>query len=191
MLHESLSPGAAQPTGNRSPVHAPWGVYRCADDGGESWLAVCVPDDATWRAFAGMAPVLDRPQWAAQADRWADRDALDHAVSEWLRPLDAAALESDLQAAGVPAGRAMHPRLQAEHPHFVARGFPVEIDQPGCGTLLLEGPAWTGTRMGSPRCTPAPMLGEHTAEVLAELLGTDDAELAHLVETGAIEPPAA
>lgn len=190
VLHESISPGAAQPVGNRSPVHAPWGVYRCADEtGGESWLAVCAPDDATWRSLVAVAPGLDRPEWAAEADRWADRDAVDAAVGSWLRDLDAEQLESELQAAGVAAGRALHPRLQAEHPHFVARGFPVEIDQPGCGKLILEGGAWTGTRMGSPRCTPAPMIGEHTAEVLSELLGITDADLAHLVETGAIESP--
>ena len=190
VLHESLSPGAAQPVGNRSPVHAPWGVYRCADDeaGAQSWLAVCVPDDATWRALAGVAPVLDRPEWAAQANRWADRDAVDAAVGDWLRDLDAEALETDLQAAGVPAGRALHARLQASHPHFVARGYPVEIDQPGCGPLILEGPAWSGTRMGAPRCSPAPKIGEHTAEVLTELLGADDAELARLVAEGAIDP---
>ena len=46
LLAESLEPGAAQPTGNSSTEHAPWGLFRCADDGAgsESWLALCVTD---------------------------------------------------------------------------------------------------------------------------------------------------
>ena len=88
---------------------------------------------------------------------------------------------------GVPAGRAMHPRLQAGHAHFAARGFLAHVDQPGCGPLILEGAAWSGTRMGSPRCTPAPMIGEHTAEVLDELLDVDAAALDALVASGAVE----
>ena len=65
-LAESLEPGAALPTGNRSPDHAPWNVFRCADDeGSESWLAVTVTDDIGWAALLGVAAgaVPDRPEW--------------------------------------------------------------------------------------------------------------------------------
>jgi benzylsuccinate CoA-transferase BbsF subunit len=189
LLAESLEPGAAQPKGNSSPDHAPWGLYRCADDeSGEAWLALSVTDDATWRAMLTVAPSgLDRPEWQAQPDRLADRDALDTAVGSWLRSTDAEAIERALQSAGVPAGRALHARLQAEHPHYVARGYPVPVEQPGCGSLLLEGPALTATRMGIPRCGPAPMLGEHTAAICRELLGLSDDEIKALVDAGALD----
>jgi crotonobetainyl-CoA:carnitine CoA-transferase CaiB-like acyl-CoA transferase len=190
-LAESLEPGAALPAGNRSSQHAPWGVYRCADDdhGSETWLALSVPNDEAWTALCTVAPDLDRPGWATQADRLGDVVALDAAVAEWLATADGARVEADLQAAGVPAGRALHARLQAEHPHFVARGYPVPVDQPNCGSLIVEGPAFTAPLMGAPRCDPAPMIGEHTVEVLRELLGADDAEIDRLVATRAIDPP--
>jgi crotonobetainyl-CoA:carnitine CoA-transferase CaiB-like acyl-CoA transferase len=191
LLAESLEPGAAQPLGNRSTEHAPWNLFRCADDDlrAERWLAVCVPDDAAWLALLAVAPAeFDRPEWRLEAGRLADAEKLDGLVSDWLRDADATELEEALQKAGVPAGQALFPRIQVEHPHFVARGYAVPIDQPGAGPLLLEGPAFTAPRMGRPRCDPAPLPGQHTAEICRELLGADDAELARLAGVGAIDP---
>ncbi len=192
LLAESLEPGAAQPTGNTSGVHAPWGLYRCADDAGvESWLAVCVTDDAAWRnlvSVAGDALTVDAA-WTAETAR---RDAaveVDRSMAAWLADADAAATEAALQSAGVAAGQVLHPRIQASHPQFVARGYPVPMDQPGSGPLVVEGPAFVGGIMGGPRCSAAPALGEHTVLVCREVLGLDDDEIAALVEAGAIDPP--
>jgi crotonobetainyl-CoA:carnitine CoA-transferase CaiB-like acyl-CoA transferase len=189
LLAESLEPGAAQPKGNRSPDHAPWGLYRCADDEtGEAWIALSVTDDATWRALLSVAPPgLDRAGWRRQPERLADREALDEAVGAWLRATDAGRMEQALQVAGVPAGQALHPRLQAGHPHYVARGYPVPVEQPGCGSLLLEGPALTASRMGIPRCEPAPMIGQHTADICRELLRLNDDQIKALVDAGALD----
>lgn len=189
LLGESLQPGFAQPDGNRSDEHAPWNLFRCADDdvGCERWLAVCVPDDATWSAFLAVAPTLDRPQWRLEAGRLREAERLDAAVGEWLRRENAAGTEARLQAAGVPAGEALFPRTQAEHVHFVGRGYPVPVDQPGSGPLLFEGPAFIAAGIGTPRCEPAPLLGQHTGEICRDLLGLSDEEIAHLVEAGAID----
>jgi crotonobetainyl-CoA:carnitine CoA-transferase CaiB-like acyl-CoA transferase len=190
-LAESLEPGAAVPLGNRSSEHAPWNLFRCADDetGAERWLAVCVPDDAAWSALTEVAPLeLNKPEWAAEAGRLADADRLDSLLAQWLRTADSTTTEAPLQGAGVPAGQTLFPRIQVEHPHFVARGYPVPIEQPGAGSMLLEGPAFVAAQMGPPRCEPAPMPGQHSAAICHELLGADDAEIARLVALGAIDP---
>lgn len=192
LLGESLEPGSAVPSGNRSPDHAPWDLHRCRDDdeGAEAWLAVCVTDDGAWARLVELAggAVPDEPAWRTEPGRLADRDRVEEAVAAWLAREDAAEMEARLQAVGVAAGQALHPRLQSTHPHYVARGYPVPVDQPGSGPLLLEGPAFVGTLMGRPRCGPAPLPGEHTARVCRELLGLDDEEIARLVEAGAIDP---
>ncbi|HEX4018748.1 MAG TPA: CoA transferase [Frankiaceae bacterium] len=192
---ESIRPGAAQPAGNRSPDSAPWNVYRCADgEGGiERWLAVCVPDDATWQAFLSALPgEFDRPQWRTAYGRLGDVETLDEALASWLREEDPETTEEALQAAGVPAGQLLSMKGHAEHLHFVGRGYPVPVDQPGSGPLLLEGPAFAassiGVSMGVPRCEAAPMLGQHTAEVCRDVLGLGDAAIADLVAAGAIDP---
>ena len=190
LLAESLTPGAAQPVGNSSPEHAPWGLFRCADDDkdAERWLAVCVPDDAAWTALVGVAPQLDRAEWRTEAGRLADVPALDAALAEWLRDRRADETEDLLQRAGVAAGEAIFPRRQVEHPLFVSRGYPVEVDQPGCGRLIFEGPAFVAPRMGTPRCDPAPLPGQHTVEICKDLLGLDGSDIEGLVGAGALDP---
>jgi crotonobetainyl-CoA:carnitine CoA-transferase CaiB-like acyl-CoA transferase len=194
---ESLHPGAAQPVGNRSSEGAPWNLFRCADqigDGGEPaerWLAVCVPDDHAWTALLSVAPEgFDRPEWRSCDGRLAAADAVDAAVAAWLRDTNAADAEALLQKAGVPAGQALAPGDQVEHVHYVAHGYPVPVEQPGSGPLLLEGPAFQAARMGTPRCEPAPLPGQHTAEICRELLGLDDADIDRLVAAAAIDPVA-
>ena len=192
LLAESLDPGAARPRGNRHDEHVPWGLFRCADDGdAESWLAVTVTSDEGWAALRSVAGdgLQAPPQWDTAEGRRMARETVDAAVQAWLRDLDAAVLEARLQAAGVAAGQALHPRLQSTHPQFVARGYPCVLDQPACGALLVEGPAFTGPALGSPRCGPAPPLGGHTDEVCRRILGLDDAEIAGLRAAGALDPP--
>jgi len=191
LMAESLQPGAALPVGNTHPDHAPWGLFRTADDGGvEGWLAVSVTDDDAWSALLAVAEgaVPDEDRWRSEAGRVADREAVEAAVAAWVRDLDARELEERLQRAGVAAGVAAHPRIQAEHPLFVGRGYPVAIDQPGSGPLVLEGPAFTASRMGPPRCEPAPALSEHTLEVCERLLGLTRDAVNSLVEAGALDP---
>jgi len=193
LMVESLQSGGAVPTGNRSDEHAPWGLHRGADDdaGAESWMALCVTDDRGWAALLEVAAgaVPDEPAWRTRAGRLAAVDAVDAAVSGWLRDQDLLAVETRLQAAGVAAGVALHPRLQVEHPVFAGRGYPVVVDQPGSGPLILEGPAFRGTRTGEPRCLPAPALSQHTAVICRELLGKDEREVQALVEAGAVDAP--
>lgn len=189
-LAESLAEGAAQPAGNGSSEHAPWGLFRCADDeGSESWLAVTVTDDEAWAALVGAAggAIEDRPEWRHEHGRLADRDAVEAAMAAWLGDRDAGEIEGALQGAGVASGVVVHPRLLTRHPLYVGRGYPTPLEQPGSGPLLMEGSAFTGTHFGTPRCEPAPALGADTAEVLQRLLGLDDEARAALVVAGAIE----
>ncbi len=187
---ESLNPGTLQPTGNRSREHAPWGLYRCADDqgGDETWLALTVTGDDAWRALLGVSDgaVPDRPAWRGATGRLEHRDDIDRLLASWLRDQDGGEIEGRLQAAGVAAGRAVHPRLEIDHPVFAGRGYPTGLEQPGCGPLIVEGTAFTGTRMGSPRCGPAPVIGEHTAQICASLLGIDAASMSDLVGAGVL-----
>jgi crotonobetainyl-CoA:carnitine CoA-transferase CaiB-like acyl-CoA transferase len=80
----------------------------------------------------------------------------------------------------------------ATDPHLKARHFPVEIDQPDLGPMILEGPAWQADAMPPPIYKPAPTIGQHTVEVARGLLGLDDAAIGELFDTGVLEstPPA-
>jgi len=72
-------------------------------------------------------------------------------------------------------------------PHFIARQTYTELDQPVIGRMLAETPAWRFSSLPVQlKQVPAPLLGEHSAEVCRELLGMSDAEIAQLQKSGAI-----
>jgi crotonobetainyl-CoA:carnitine CoA-transferase CaiB-like acyl-CoA transferase len=188
---ESVRPGSAVPVGNLGP-DAPWGVFPCTagPEATEDWVAVSVRGDADW---AALAAVLGHPAWttdaalATTAGRLAARDVLEAALAAWTTRRSAEDVAELLQAAGVPAARLLHPRVFADDPQLRARGALLEVDQPGIGPIVVEGPAWRGPSLGPPIITPAPFPGEHSRAVVAEWLGLDAAEVDALVASGALE----
>ena len=191
---ESLQPGAAVPTGNTDAEHAPWGLFRCADDAGsESWLSVCVTDDdglgARWSASPGERCPTS-PRGAPRPVAWPTRR---RSRPRW-RPGSPSATpprsRTRSRPPGWPPGWPSTLDSRSSIPAFAGRGYAVAVDQPGSGPILLEGPAFTGTRMGSPDCRPAPGLSQHTAQICHELLGIDEKAFDALLEAGTVDAAA-
>ena len=157
--------------GNSHPDHAPYGVYPAAGD--DEWIAVCVTSDVEWRA---LCELIDAPELAsdpgcrAAPDRVARRAELDAVVADWSRVRDAAAAASALQARGVAAGRVANNRQLLGDAHLNARGFFVEIAEPDVGVKKYPGQP---IRMDGamPKWKPSARLGEHSRQVMTELLG--------------------
>jgi crotonobetainyl-CoA:carnitine CoA-transferase CaiB-like acyl-CoA transferase len=179
-------------TGNRSPLAAPQGVYACAGD--EQWLALSVPDDAAFRALAellGEPALAEEDELCTRAGRWRAHDRLDELIGAWAARLGLEEAVEALLAAGIPAGRVVDHREVSSHPHLRGRGFIEEVDHPVVGRHpVFSLPVRYG---GVDRFirSPAPTLGQHNREVLAGILGLDEATLAALAEEGVIgEEPA-
>lgn len=143
------------------------GVLQC--DGEERWLAVSCRDETEMAALCEVTAAASI-EGVAAAVRGRDRDFLAEA----------------LQARGVAAAPvfAAEEVMADEH---LARYF-VDLDHPRVGRKrYLGGPTrWHG-RPREFEYRPAPLLGQHTDEVLAEVLGLDEAELARLREAGVTE----
>jgi crotonobetainyl-CoA:carnitine CoA-transferase CaiB-like acyl-CoA transferase len=175
--------------GNRHPRMAPHGAYPC--DGRDRWVAIAVGSDEEWRAMCGVmdrAELADDPRFATLADRKANEDVLDAIVGEWTRnrsPMEAAAV---LQSAGVAAAPVEDGRdLVDGDEHLRARGFYVSLDHPAAGPMVHEGVAVRLSATPGGVLRPAPRLGEHTAEVLTELLAMPEAEIERLTAAGVLE----
>jgi crotonobetainyl-CoA:carnitine CoA-transferase CaiB-like acyl-CoA transferase len=188
LVKESLAPGSVHPQGNASARGSPWGVYPCR--GEDEWCVINIRSDAEW---AGLRKALGNPAWAARTEydglqgrRDAQHD-IDHGLGAWTRERDPTEVMALLQAHGVPAGVVQHADHQVHDPHLSERKFFRELDQPGLGKLLLEGPVFRGTDMPGPRVGPAPFLGQHTREVCHTLLGLTDGEIDRLIEEGVLE----
>ena len=133
---------------------------------------------------------MGRPPWALDArfgtvaGRRANHDLLDETLAAWTEQLSDREVMTRLQAAGVPAGMMMYISDQPQDPHFAARGYILEIEQPGLGAVMLEGPAFHASRLPPPITFPAPLLGQHTREICTSLLGYDSARIDELLAAG-------
>jgi crotonobetainyl-CoA:carnitine CoA-transferase CaiB-like acyl-CoA transferase len=188
---EAVEPGSVRPLGSRSERAAPWGMYPCAGD--EQWVAITCRDDADWHA---LVDAMDAPPWADAAlaagpARLARQDELDDRIAEWTSQHSNEEIARRCQERGVPAGPMMTGLEMLTHPHYVARGFQVEIDQPGIGLITFDGPAFRGSAMRGPDVRPAPTLGQHTRQICRSLLSLDDAEIDRLLSNGVLDttPP--
>ncbi len=183
--------------GNRSTAAAPQGVYRCADrasppasrDGAatDEWCAISVQDDAQWTA---LVRALGDPAWGHDArfgtlaGRQRHHDEIDAHLSAWTPQLAQQQAERRLQAAGVPARRMRRIQEVVDEADGASVFQPLE-DPPGW-QMLVTGLPFTFGRSVLPAPKPAPHLGEHTREVLAEWAGLDAAEIADLQAQGVL-----
>ena len=171
-------------TGNDHPILAPYGLFRTAD--GE--VAIAPANETIYRKFLdaiGAAELAERPEFATNALRVTNRRAINDAVEARLGAATTAHWIERLNAAGVPCGRVQSIAEVFADPQVRAQEMVVTIDHPGRGPVDMLGfPIKFPDRGPAPR-RPAPELGQHTGEVLAELgLGAD--EIAALRRDGVI-----
>ena len=186
LARESLQTGSVKPQGNRRDRGAPWGFFRC--EGEDQWVAICCRSDAEWAALAGLIS-LDDPALATLEGRRQREDQVEEAVSVWTATLSKHSVTEACLTAGVPAGPMLTSGEQLQDPHLAARGYLVELDQPPIGVMTFEGPAFAATGMADADIRPAPGLGEHTHQIVAEF-GLDEAAIDDLIARGILETDA-
>ena len=167
--------------GNRSPRHAPHGVYPCAGD--DEWITIAVLTEAQWGAFAAHTGIAG---FGDVEDRLARVDELDRAVAAYTKHQVAELLAGELQAVGVPAAQVASSLELASDPHLAARGFWKLLERDVVGELPHPAAPYRVGETPFDIDLPAPTLGEHNREVLTDLLGLGDAEIDALERRGVI-----
>ena len=174
-----------EPMGNLDPLWSPHNLYRCAGD--DDWVAICCVDEAEWTALAGatgMDPVDER--FATAADRKANEAELDKLIGAWTRERGQWDVTEQLQAVGVPAFPSLSVRSLEANPHLAARGLIERLDHPAVGQMSHVGIPWLLHDGTDGVQAPAPTLGQHTHEMLSEVLGLSAAEISALEAAGAL-----
>ncbi|VIO70632.1 putative CoA-transferase [Bradyrhizobium ivorense] len=179
--------GTSTRYGNRHPQFVPHGCFRCA--GEDSWIAVAATDAGMWQR---LASVIGRSDWAADPSlKLVDRrrsieDTIEGAIEAWTRKRDADQVMAELQGVRVAAGVVRLPIDLLQDRHLRSRGFFQEIERSFIGAHLQPSiPIREGARPHSIR-RAAPTLGEHNSEILADLLGLGEVEIAELASKGII-----
>ena len=111
----------------------------------------------------------------------AKSDVIDEALRGVFAERDLGSCVEELLAEGVPAAKIVDPRTLAEHPQLVARGFFDEVDHPLAGSQRTMSAPFRYRSVPHWLRSAAPLLGQHNAEVLAEL-GYTAAEIEQLEE---------
>jgi formyl-CoA transferase len=177
--------------GNGTPPGAvPDGVYPCAPGGPNDYVYIYVQpiNEEMWRQFAtaiGREDLLADPRCADAATRWQHRDALDEIARAWTRARTKHEAMAALGKAGVPCGAVLDTAEVLDDPHLNARGAIAAFDHPTRGRFRVPG---CPVRLSASEAvtTPPPLAGQHTAEVLAEVLGLSAGDVAALRARGVV-----
>ncbi len=173
--------------GNRLEGAPHQGVFACREP--DRWVAVRIGSDGQWQR---LRSVIGSPAWSLDPalDRAAGRsgraDHIDAGLGSWFADRDQKEALAALRSAGVEAEPVVHAYDVDHDAQMNARSFWEEVTHPVVGPTRFPGwPMRFSTRSGPWYRRPAPLLGEHTVEVLAGL-GLSDTDLERLRAEGVI-----
>ena len=164
--------------GNSGPGAVPQGIVTCAN--GEQ-VAVSVAGDEQWAALVDLVGArLGREEWRTAAGRRQDEGVIIESLSDWSASQSGDAVVAALLSAGVPAAPLRNVRTLSDHPQLAARGFFARLEHPVVGTIGFPGMPFRIDGEPVLPAIPAPMLGQHNAEILQGMLGLSAARIEEL-----------
>ncbi|TDE11830.1 CoA transferase [Jiangella asiatica] len=173
-----------RPLGSTNRTAAPNQAFRARD----GYLNICAANQRLWArlcAVLGRDDLVGDPRFATNDLRMTNRAELETELEATLADRDADEWVRLILDAGVPAGPILDYGQVFDDPHTHARDMVVEIEHPVEGLLRGLGiPVKLSDTPGAVQ-RPAPLLGEHTDEVLRGL-GYSDADVARLRENGVV-----
>jgi crotonobetainyl-CoA:carnitine CoA-transferase CaiB-like acyl-CoA transferase len=176
-----VSGQAAPRRGNGGFGGIPSQAFRCAD----ADIFVVASTAGQWSALAGALErpeLADDPRFATVSARIANRDLVLETLESIFANQPAAHWIAALEAADVPVSPVNSMDAVFDNPQIRHRGMRVAVDHPTAGSVdLIANPIDPTTAYAAP-----PLLGEHTDEILTQVLGKTADEVAALRESGAI-----
>ena len=175
------SPG---PTGSAHILTAPYQAFRASD----GWINIGGANQANWER---IADVLGHPEWRddvrfrANSDRMTNLGALVVLMNDVLATRTKAEWIAAFDAAGVPVGPVNSIGEALADPQTLARGMVVDLVHPQAGATKALGCPVHFSATPTSVTRPAPMLGEHTREVLTQA-GYAAAEIDAFVAEGVV-----
>ncbi|HEY7105056.1 MAG TPA: CoA transferase [Acidimicrobiia bacterium] len=180
-------PGSPDSNHSHAPAMSPHNIYAAAGD--DQWIAIACRDDDDWRRLAIVIgePWAQDARYATLAGRLAGEHTLDERLGAWTRTRERHATAARLRGAGVPASVVASPEDRIEHdPATSEWGLWPVAHHTEMGDVRVDGYPVHLSETDWSIEHGAPCLGEHTDEVLRDVLGCDDDEIASLHEDGVV-----
>ena len=154
--------------GNRHPLYAPHGHFRCR--GEENWVALSVQTERQWqRLVAAAGSQLQGFAHLDAAGRISQRGAIERTLLEWTAQRAEADVVAVLTAAGVPVAPIANYQAMSGAGWRLRRGLTRDVDHPCIGRQEVVVPPWLFAGKSAGVARPAPLLGADTDAVLAAL----------------------
>lgn len=172
------------PLGNGHFVHVPYNTFRTKD----RWIIIAVIADSGWPGVVealGMDE-LRNPEFLTQPGRWKNRDFINAKVEEGLQRNTCDHWLKEFAKHRVPAAPVNDFEHAVNDPQVRARNMVVHVNHPEGGGTDMPGNPVKLSDTSDESFSPPPLLGQHTAKVLREVLGRDEGALAKLRQAGII-----
>jgi formyl-CoA transferase len=186
---ERLEPGTPVPRRGNGTA-GPTNLYPCAPGGPNDWVYIMIVTTRMWDA---LCTAIDRPdlavdeRFATPQARARNHEALYQEIAAWTRQRTKWEAMEWLGARGAPASAVYDTEDLLHDKHLQARGAITTVHHPERGDWDFLSPPFYMSK-SKVEMTPAPLLGQHTEEVLRAELGLSEAALARLEAQGVISP---
>jgi crotonobetainyl-CoA:carnitine CoA-transferase CaiB-like acyl-CoA transferase len=174
-------PGTPLVNNYRGPTVAPHNAYRTHPGDFNDWCVIVCHSDAEWQR---LVQVMGHPQWATSpkfatlAGRLQHQEELDEGIEAWSMTLGKYELTEICQAAGVRALPVQSSADRVEHdPQLRHRQMYLEVEHPALGVRKMQNAPFKLSATPAINRLPAPLIGQHTREIVEGLLGLSHEEL--------------
>ena len=173
------------PIGNSHFVHVPYNTFSCSDGS----IVIAVITDNFWQYLKELivCPVFDDSKYDSQPGRWEDRDMINNTLNDVFSRNTCQFWLAQLEAKRIPCAPVNSLSQALSDEQVLHRNMVVDLKHPDGSQTKGPGNPIKLSRTHEELFTPAPALGQHTDEVLTELLGYSSATIAELREKGYIK----
>jgi benzylsuccinate CoA-transferase BbsF subunit len=168
--------------GNRSMWGAPQGVYPCA--GHERWIAISAPESQDWEALSPLLGSFVDADFDDPSVRMSDQDRLDEQIAAWSKEFEADDLAGRLQSAGIAAHIVSTNEDLLHDTHLTSRHWYQVAESMRLGRDIFTNSPVKLSRTSGRWTGAGPSMGEHTRDVLSEVVGMSSEDIDELVSVG-------
>ena len=171
--------------GNRHPSITPFSSVPTAD----GYVIIAIGNDKLWETFCHLVArehLITDARFRTNQDRTENWEVLEPILAEIFAAKGTDQWLAELEPAGIPCGPINTVDKVLADPQVRAREMVVEMQHPKAGRLQMAGSPVKLAGSRPPAPNPSPLLGQHTDEVLREILGLDDGQIAALRDGGVV-----
>ena len=166
------------PIGNAHFVHVPYNTYKTSS----GYIVIAIITDNFWVNLKRLLQldVFDNPKYDTQPGRWEDRDLINAELGKILSTKDASYWLEKLREEKIPCAPVNQLSEALSDEQVLHRNMVIELKHPDGKSARGPGNPVKLSRSNEESFSPAPKLGQHTDDLLKELLGYNDDKLAAL-----------